>query len=170
MQAVGPIAYTQAEIDFAQQINDGFPGSNADHIENLIDHFRPPAEYAAILDQYRDSPLLGTNFPALDADVISTGSTDVGDVSMIAPVSMLVTTCFTTGSPGHSWGNVASAGMSIGHKGMLHAAKIMAATAAELVADPTHLVKIRQEFERKMKDKAYVAAIPEGVKPPRYDG
>ncbi len=101
--------------------------------------------------------------------MVSLGSTDVGDLSMIAPVSLLSTTCFPTGCPGHSWGNVAAAGMSIGHKGMLHAAKIMAVTAAELIADPAYLVKIRQEFERTMKGKQYIPAIPEGVSPPRYE-
>jgi aminobenzoyl-glutamate utilization protein B len=169
MQSIGPIHFTPEEIEFAQQINNSFPGTNADHIDALIEHFKPPAEYTAILEQYRDLPLVGENFPGLDEAVISTGSTDVGDLSQIVPVSMLVTACFTTGTPGHSWGNVTTSGMSIGHKGMLHAAKIMAVTAAELYSNPDHLVKIRQEFEKATRGKKYVPAIPEGLKPPRYN-
>ena len=169
MQSIGPIHYTPEEIDFAQQINNNFPGANADHIESMIEFYKPPSEYNAILDQYRDSPLVGENFPALDENVISTGSTDVGDLSQIVPVSMLGTTCFPTGCPGHSWGNVAAAGMSIGHKGMLHAAKIMAVTAVELYTNPDHLVKIRQEFEKATRGKQYTPAIPEGLRPPRYE-
>lgn len=169
MQSIGPILYTQEEIDFAQRVNDGFPGTNADHIENLIEHYQPPSKIKGILDGYRGLPLLGENFPPLDENVITTGSTDVGDLSQIAPVSMLHTTCFPTGCPGHSWGNVAAAGASIGHKGMMHAAKIMAVTATELVSNPAHLVKIRQEFETATRNKKYIPLIPENFKPPRYE-
>jgi aminobenzoyl-glutamate utilization protein B len=169
MQAIGPIQYTQEEIDFAQRINDNFTGKDSDHIEDLIEYYKPSPEIITALDQYRDLPLIGDNFPAVDANVIATGSTDVGDLSQIVPVSMLGTACFPTGCPGHSWGNVAAAGMSIGHKGMLHAAKIMALTAIELYSDPHHLVEIRQEFERATKGKNYIPAIPENLKPPRYN-
>ncbi len=169
MQAIGPIQYTPEEIEFAQKVNDGFPGKNPEHIESLIEHYKPSSEYVSILDKYRDLPLVGVNFPALDETVIMTGSTDVGDLSQIVPVSMLGTTCFPTGCPGHSWGNVAAAGMSIGHKGMMHAAKIMALTAVELYSHPSHLAKIRQEFDRATRDKKYIPAIPANLKPPHYE-
>lgn len=166
MQRIGPIQYTQEEIDFAQKVNDGFPGTNADHIDNLIEHYKPPQEIVSILEDYRNSPVVGHNFPAIDETVITTGSTDVGDLSQIVPVSMLGTACFPTGCPGHSWGNVAASGMSIGHKGMIHAAKIMVVAAIELLSNPDHLVAIRQEFERATKGKKYIPAIPENCKPP----
>jgi aminobenzoyl-glutamate utilization protein B len=59
--------------------------------------------------------------------------------------------------------------MSIGHKGMLHAAKIMALTALELYSDPEHLVKIHQEFEAQTGGKPYVCPLHPEVKPPRYE-
>jgi aminobenzoyl-glutamate utilization protein B len=169
MQQIGPIQHTADEIAFAQKVNDGFPGTNADYIEHAIEHYKPSPEIVAILDEYRDSPLVGRNFPALDEKIITTGSSDVGDLSQIAPVSMLSTACYPTGCPGHSWGNAAAAGMSIGHKGMLHAAKIMAVTAVELYSHPEALVKIRQEFERATRNKKYVPSIPENFEPPRYE-
>jgi len=169
MQLIGSIEYTQEEIDFAQKVNDGFPETNADYIADLIEYYKPPSETIATFNEYQDHPLIGTNFAALDEDIIATGSTDVGDLSQVVPVSMLYTTCFPTGCPGHSWGNVAAAGMSIGHKGMLHAAKIMAVAAAELYLDEKHLEKIRQEFELKTGGKPYVPMIPKDVKPPRYE-
>ena len=169
MQQIGPIEYTEEEITFAQKVNDGFPGTNADYIEQAIDHFKPPAEIVAILEEYRNSPLVGRNFPSLDEKVITTGSTDVGDLSQIVPVSELRAACYPTGCPGHSWGNAAAAGMSIGHKGMLHAAKIMAITAAELYTNPEALAKVRQEFERATRNKKYVPSIPENYEPPRYE-
>lgn len=169
MQLTGSIEFTQEEIDFANTVNDGFPGTNADYIDDLIEYYKPPSEIVTMFNEYRDKPLIGTNFPALDADIIATGSTDVGDLSQIVPVSMLYTTCFSTGCPGHSWGNVASAGMSIGHKGMMHAAKIMAVAAAELYRDKKHLIEIRKEFEISTGGKPYVPMIPDDMQPPRYE-
>jgi len=169
MQLIGPITFTQDEIDFAQKINDAFPGTNSDYVDDAIEYYKPPAEIVAVLDEYRDQPLWGGNLPALDEAIIATGSTDVGDLSQIVPVSMLGTTCFPSGCPGHSWGNVAASGMSIGHKGMIHAAKIMAVTAVELCSTPNHLVRIRQEFEQKTGGKLYVPPIAEDVEPPRYE-
>ena len=169
MQLIGPITFTQDEIDFAQKINDAFPGTNSDYVDDAIEYYKPPPEIVAVLDEYRDQPLWGGNFPALDEAIIATGSTDVGDLSQIVPVSMVGTTCFPSGCPGHSWGNVAASGMSIGHKGMMHAAKIMAVTAVELYSAPGHLVKIRQEFEQKTGGKPYGSPIAKDAKPPRYE-
>jgi aminobenzoyl-glutamate utilization protein B len=169
MELVGPITYKQEEIDFAQAINDAFPGTNAHYINDAIELFKPSPEVTAILESYRDQPLVGVNFPGIDENMVATGSTDVGDLSQIVPVSMLRTTCLPTGCPGHSWGNVAASGMSIGHKGMLHAAKIMALTAVALYTDPEHLVKIHKEFESKTKDKPYDPPIPPEMMPPHYE-
>lgn len=169
MERIGPIKYTQEEFDFAQAINDAFQGTNSGYIDRALEFYKPSPEYTAIFERYRDRPLVGWNFPAQDENVIATGSTDVGDLSQVTPVSMLRTACVPTGVPGHSWGNVAACGMSIGHKGMLHAAKIMAATAAALYTNPDHLPKIRSEFESKTQGRPYIPPIPMEVKPPRYE-
>ena len=42
------------------------------------------------------------------------GSTEVGDVSQIAPTGNLLTCCHPLGSPGHSWQITASSGAEIG--------------------------------------------------------
>jgi len=52
---------------------------------------------------------------------------------------------------------------------MMHAAKIMAMAAMELYANPEHLVKIREEFERSTRGKPYVPPIPENIDPPRFE-
>ena len=169
MEMVGPIHYTEEEVAFAQGINDSFPGTNSDYIDRLIDHFEPSAAFKTIFEEYRQNPLVGINFPAIDERVMMTGSTDVGDLSRITPVSMLRTTCSPTGVPGHSWGNVASSGMSVGHKGMMHAAKIMAATAVEIYTDPEHLEQIRREFQESTKGVEYIPPIPDDSAPIKYD-
>ena len=92
----------------------------------------------------------------------------MGDVSWITPLSMLHTACGATGAAGHSWGTVATSGMSIGHKGMMHAAKIMALTAIDLYRDPQHLQQARQEFETATKDKPYTSPLPADLQPPQH--
>jgi aminobenzoyl-glutamate utilization protein B len=165
MKYVGPIEFTEEEMAYAQTINDAYPAENA---QNVFKNLKVPEEWQARVDELKGQPLLGENFPAWNADNIGTGSTDVGDVSWITPLTMIRTACFATGAAGHSWGIAATCGMSIGHKGMMHAAKVMAVAAMDLWLDPAHLQKARAEFERKTKDKPYTSPIPDHVSPPQY--
>jgi aminobenzoyl-glutamate utilization protein B len=77
------------------------------------------------------------------------GSTDVGDVSWVVPNGRFSAATWVPGTPAHSWQAVAAGGMSIGHKGMLVAAKTLALTAYDLMTDATTVQKARAEFERK---------------------
>jgi aminobenzoyl-glutamate utilization protein B len=158
MQVIGPLQWTVDEIAFAEKVNEGYPPGTAE--ANAVAFGMP----TSLLTQ----PILSENFPAYEEGKVLTGSTDVGDLSWKAPLSMLMTACWTTASVGHSWGIVATSGMSIGHKGMLHAAKIMALSAMDLFSDPQHLKLARAEFERELAAHPYVNPIPEHIQPPRY--
>jgi aminobenzoyl-glutamate utilization protein B len=95
------------------------------------------------------------------------GSTDVSDVSWITPTAQFRTTCFALGAPGHSWANTSTSGSSIGHKGMIHAAKGMAISAARLIDDPALLRAAREEFEQSTAGRPYKCPIPDHVQPRR---
>lgn len=82
-----------------------------------------------------------------EAQVLSIG-TDVSDVSHTVPVVTISAACMCKGTPLHHWSATAQAGMSIGHKGMLYAAKSMAAGAVQLMRSPALLVKVWEEFKR----------------------
>jgi aminobenzoyl-glutamate utilization protein B len=56
----------------------------------------------------------------------------------------------------------------MGHRGMIHAAKTLAATAVDLFQDESTREAIRAEFRRKTKDSNYRPLIPEG--PPAQPG
>lgn len=155
MKLIGPMEFTEEEIAFAQKINDGYSQENVKAFYQQLNKYDLPAELKKFVEENEDAPLLAINLPPLDAEDVNTGSTDVGDVSQITPVSMLNTTGFTSGSAGHSWGIVATSGMSIGHKAMLHGAKIMAIAAMDCFSDPVHLQKARAEFEKATKDSPY---------------
>jgi aminobenzoyl-glutamate utilization protein B len=159
MQLVGDIAFTPEEIAFAQQVNAAYPAEMfTDSVKYLCEKLKVPEEIAR-------QPLIAQNLPATDENEVSGGSTDVGDMSWCVPLSELGTTCFTSATPGHSWGNVATGGMSIGHKGMLHAAKIMAVAAIDCYTDPVHIQKARAEFDAAIKKHPYRSLIPADAKP-----
>ena len=169
LEFIGPIKFTEEEVAFAQKLNDAFGRTNEENTQEVIDYYKLSAEFAAILWEHKDKPLLDVNFPAMDAHFTEKGATDIGDLSQITPTGALWTTCFSTGTPGHSWANVASGGMSIGHKGLMHGAKAMALTAMDLYSDPKHLQAARDEYEKNMGSRKYVCPIPEDVKPPRME-
>jgi aminobenzoyl-glutamate utilization protein B len=165
MQLVGPTEFTEQERAYAQQINDAYPQDNA---QDLFKDMEVPPSVRERLPQLRRQPLLGENFRSMDQRRVATGSTDVGDLSWTTPLSMLRTACFPTRASGHSWGIVAASGTSIGHKGMMHAAKVMAVAALDLYADPEHLQRAHQEFEAATSDHPYESPLPDTLVPPRY--
>jgi len=93
------------------------------------------------------------------------GSTDVGDVSYNVPTLHFSVTTAPRAVPWHSWYVVAASGMSIGHKGMMHAAKTMAATMVDLYENPKALAAVKADFADKIKGRTYKSFIPAG--PPR---
>ncbi len=101
-----------------------------------------------------------------DEKEVMGGSTDVGDVSWITPTVNLVAATCVLGMPGHSWQETATSGMSIGHKGMLLAAKTLALTGVDLITKPEELKRVREEFQAKTKGFKYNTSIPHGQKPP----
>jgi aminobenzoyl-glutamate utilization protein B len=93
------------------------------------------------------------------------GSTDVADVSWIVPTASLGTACEALSSPGHSWAVATCAGSSVGLKGMLTAAKTIAASGIEALLDPTIIERARAEFKEKTKGFVYKSAVPRDQKP-----
>ena len=96
----------------------------------------------------------------------SKGSTDVGDISWHVPTGGLRTACFAEGSPGHSWQNVASIGSSVGEKGTLLAAQVLAATAVQLLEQPNLCAEAKADFHNRMQNRKYTTLIPEGQTAP----
>lgn len=77
----------------------------------------------------------------------SAGSTDVGDVSWTVPTVGLDAATWVPGTAAHSWQAVAAGGTSIGSKGMMVAAKAMAATAIDLYTSPGVIEEAWKEFK-----------------------
>ena len=93
------------------------------------------------------------------------GSTDVGDVSWVTPTAQVFGACWAIGTPSHSWQVVAQGKSPAAHKGMLHAAKALAATALDVIHDPELLARAKAEFHVKTEGKPYLCPIPDDVVP-----
>ena len=109
-------------------------------------------------------PLNDFVVPLHSTTAFAAGSTDVGDVSWQTPTVQCYAVTFPSGVPGHSWQNVSCGGSSIGEKGMLYAAQVMAATAIDLFEQPEVLQKAREEFARRSKV-GYVCPIEKDAVP-----
>jgi aminobenzoyl-glutamate utilization protein B len=156
LQKVGGPQFSDEEKAFARDIEKTFaPGQK----ESLL-------RMASVPQEYWDVMLHEGIAPAFDKGLLGHGSTDVGDVSWIAPTGQLSTATFVLGTSGHSWQNAAQSGMGIGFKGMIVAAKAMALSGYELMTKPELVQKAREAFIKDTGGQPYVSPLPADVMSP----
>jgi len=97
---------------------------------------------------------------------VSSGSTDVSDVSWIVPTTEFRAATYVPGTPGHSWQSTACSGHSIGRKGMIVAAKTLALSAVDLLQDAKLIEAARDDFNKRRAGHDYRSRIPANQKPP----
>ena len=97
-------------------------------------------------------------------------SNDLGNVSWLVPFSMCMITCRAPETPEHHVSATEQYRMGLGEKGMLYAAKILAATTLDYMTKPALLKGVREEWEAKTKGFVYDPIIPKNQKPPRVSG
>ena len=140
LETLGPLSYTSEELDFAYKIQEATSKPKLG-INGKITPLKPTAEHP-----------MG-------------GSTDVGDVSFLVPVVRLGVTVAPEGTPWHSWAVVACGGMSIGHKGMVYAAKALSMSLVDLFTDSKLLQEVKDEFKMRKGDYQYSPMLPPGPPP-----
>ena len=143
LQRVGGVDYNEEEKAFAKKIMDSYAfGSKA------------TLESAAQIQPYQ---------------VINKGrggSTDVGDVSWAVPTAGMGAATWVPGTSAHSWQAVAAGGMTIGHKGMMVAAKTMTLTAIDIYKNPSVTEKAKQELVKKRGENFVYESLLGDRKPP----
>jgi aminobenzoyl-glutamate utilization protein B len=139
LEWLGPIKYTEQEQEFARAIQ----RATGTEQKGLNGEIRP-------LKEPKPDP--------------TGASTDVGDVSWVVPTLYLLVTTAPE-SAWHAWPVVACGGMSIGHKGMIHAAKTLAATMVDLFEDAKTREAIQAEFKGQTKGFVYKPYISDGPPP-----
>lgn len=140
LEALGPIIYTPEEITFAKKIQE-VQGADQTGLDGKIYPLQETLE----------------NPPG--------GSTDVGDISWNVPEITLYATTAPENTAWHGWSVVACGGMSIGHKGMILAAKSLAMTMVDLLENEQLRKDIRTEFDQRKNGHVYKPYIPDGPPP-----
>jgi aminobenzoyl-glutamate utilization protein B len=161
MVLVGPSDWSDSEKAFAHKLQESYPEGALEAQKANI-----PDEWSDIADQLFKEPLNNLIPPQVKKGKPSPGSTDVGDISWIVPLAEFTTATGAMGSPWHAWQTTASCGMSIGHKGMIQAAKILALTVADFMTNPDLVARAKVEFEEANAKDSYISPFKEGDKPP----
>lgn len=142
LKTVGGVTYDKTEEDFALKI---FPSLNRKDV-NISE--------AALVKPYADQ-----------SDE-AFGSTDVGDISWLVPTAGISSATWVPGTAAHSWQAVAAGGMSIGHKGMMVAAKTMALTIMDCLVNPEMLKNAKLELLKRRGDAFKYEALLGDRNPP----
>lgn len=119
-----------------------------------------------LINAEETQPLSERAMPYLPQHPSVGGSTDVADVSWTTPTAQCWSACYAIGTPAHSWQNVAQGKTAHAHKGMLHAAKILAVTAVELALDPPLLAAAQRELRQALANDDFPNLLPTDVHAP----
>ncbi len=142
MELTGPPTWTEEEQEFARKFQKALGKKETGLVSKV-------------------SPL------ELPSKVFTGGaSTDVGEVSLIAPTATLNFPSSVPGVTGHHWSAVACGTGPIPWKGLNAGAKALSATAIDLLTQPVELEKIRNEFTEYSKEHPYKSFLPEEALPP----
>ena len=144
LSIVGGFSYTDEEKTFANKIRESYetnaPLTNSERV-----------------------------MPYVVEKSVGGGSTDVGDISWVVPTTGMSAATWVPGTFAHSWQAVAAGGMSIGHKGMMVAAKTIYLTAVDLFNDPEVLARSKAELnEKRGADFVYKALLGDREPPLDY--
>ena len=163
---VGLPEYTSEELDYAGKLRSTYEVHSAPGVGPALDG--DMAELVRERTHGFADGLCGFLLPKYHTTGFTPGSSDVGDVSWLTPTAQIRCVTFPFGAAGHSWQNVSCGRTSIGHKGLLTAAKVLACAAIELMNDPETLERARAEFEKRTAD-GYVCPIEQGAVPVAID-
>ncbi len=168
---------TTYEVKTLGAIHQRFPNK---HLAELVfeniqsvgkpDYTKDEEDFARALQTEAGYPVVGMEYPlkivSPESEPLRGGSSDVGDVTLVAPTVSLRFPVRVPGSPSHHWTVVAAAKTSIAHKGITAGAKVLALSAFDLLRDSGALAKIRQEFNELKAKRPYQSFLPPDACPP----
>ena len=162
-QALGVPAHTAEEHAWADALAATYPGSG--RVPGIgAENDGAVAEEVRVLREKNGHAMNDFLLPLYQGDAFDPGSTDVGDVSWQTPTGQIHAASWTNGAPGHSWQNVSIGRTDIGRRSALHAGKVLAAAAIDLLEDPALLEAARKEFEKRTAE-GYTCPIPADAVP-----
>ncbi|MFV0254084.1 MAG: amidohydrolase [Beutenbergiaceae bacterium] len=153
---LGGVPFDEADQQFGRQIAQGLPPGAEEGARRMRGLAPQSPPYYDAVPPLVDAAHRGQ----------MTGSTDVGDVSWVTPTVQIMMGTAVLGTPMHSWQMVSQGKSAAAHKGMIHGAKAMAATALDLFTDAELRSAATAEFQSVISQTPYDRPIPDGVLPP----
>ena len=153
-ERLGPVPFDDIDRAFARRIQATL---TAEDIATAYRRVGVPRVEAALCEEI--VPLDSKRAPMV-------GSTDVGDVSWVVPTVQAHCATYAIGTPGHSWQLTAQGKTPAAKKGMVHVAKVMAATAVRAIEDKTLIGRAKADLAARTKEHPYICPIPADAKPP----
>ncbi|WOS62457.1 M20 family metallopeptidase [Sinorhizobium fredii] len=155
LERLGPPVFDEEDRDLAAKFQETF---SKEDIASSFERFG--------LKVRRGVALCDTIFPPESGNGTLVGSTDVGTVSWIVPTVQMRGATYAIGTPGHSWQLVAQGKLPAAHKGMEHAAKVMASTALDLILKPDLIAAAKADHAARLDGTPFVNPVPNDVDPP----
>lgn len=147
LEAVGGVMYDEREMQFAKEI------LAASGITDL-----------SVLEKPTMVLPLGSDYPTLRGV-----SSDVGNVTWVAPTASFRGAVFVPAGLGHCWQFTSSGGTTIGTKGIMNVAKVLLYTAYDLYGSPETVAEIKKEFnDKRGEDFVFVPLIGDRNPPLDY--
>lgn len=140
LERVGTPTYTDEELAFAKEIQRNYGIAEAG--------------------------MAGSVSPLPSDSLVLGASTDVGDVSYLTPTMGCGVPTLPLGVQLHTWAATASHGTSIGLKGAVHAAKVLAGMGLDVMTDPALRSAARADLERRTQGQAYRSPLPDELRRP----
>jgi aminobenzoyl-glutamate utilization protein B len=140
IELVGMPQWDEEEHEFARQLQENI-GSQVIGMPGTVDSLSPPGIF------------------------VGGGSSDVGDVTLIAPTSTIRFPGVVPGAIYHHWSVVSSTYGSAAWKGLNAGAKVIAASAIDLLTIPGELEKAKKEFEEYSIKNPYRSFLPDDAEP-----
>lgn len=133
MQQIPVPEYTQEELDYAKK----------------LEGTANPANVRSDRETYGGEGPMHAQLASreLGRQVFMKASSDSGDVSYMMPMNLFNAACWPYGVSPHTWQAASAAGSSIGTKGALYAAKVIACVGYELLTNAQALDTITREYE-----------------------
>lgn len=156
---IGIPEYTKEEREYAKKFKDSF------NQEELFSNLPTAvADIMALKDNIENSELCDIFVDRIHSEECTPGSTDVGDVSHIAPTGQYMVTGVIQGTGDHTWQFTAQIGTSIGDKAAESIARAIAYACAEVYENPDLAEQAKKELLEETEG-VYVSPLPEDAVP-----
>ncbi|HEX2690103.1 MAG TPA: amidohydrolase [Kofleriaceae bacterium] len=173
-EGAGLATETRAKVTLLFSVRDPVPNDALNAVlQRELDRIGPPRfddadqRFARAMQKelgFEESGLATTVMPFTRRNG-GTASSDIGEVSAVVPLAELNLATRPLGTAAHHWAQTSCAAHPLGYKGMAVAAKVLAATAIDLLTDPALVKAAHDEFAVQTKGKPYVSPLAPDAKP-----